>query len=202
VTTRAALLAVVAALLVAPAPARFLADEARPVAPPPGLSVSEALAWLEEEVEAHGRFDLEYRSERLVLRAAFAYRLVPEPAGPCTVAVELKITSLDDAAPSAHPGVPDGVVGVFRLESVRLAGVAVRPWPDDPKVRAVPPTPGARVRCVQIPLQRNASRSTTATDPGMRYEYESGEVCLADPAAAERVARGIRYVARLCGARP
>jgi hypothetical protein len=192
----------VAALLAATPPVRTVAGEPPPGTPPPGLSVSEALAWLEEEVEAHGRFHVEYRSERLVLRAAFAYRLVPEPSGPCTVAVELRITSLDDGAASAHPGGQEGVVGVFRLESVRLAGVAVRAWPDDPKVRAVPEAPGAGVRCVQIPLQRSASRSITATDPGMRYEYESGELCLADPAAAERVARGIRYVARLCGARP
>ena len=195
-------LALIAALILAPFPVRVPADDASSGAPAPGLSLPEALAWLEEEVEAHGRFHVEYRSEKLVLRAAFAYRLVPEPAGPCTVAVELRITSLDDGAPQAHPGGPEGVVGTFRLESVRLAGVAVRAWPDDPKVRAVPAVPGAHVRCIQIPLQRSASRTTTATEPGMLYEYESGELCLADAGAAERVARGIRYVSGLCGARP
>jgi hypothetical protein len=200
-------LALLVALAVAsPGPAR--ADDAARGASAsgaPGLSLQETLAWLEEEVEAHGRFQVEYRGERLVLRAGFDYRLLVQPAGSCTLSVELRITNLDDPArvpDPAHPGGSQGVVGVFHLRDVQVAGVGVRPWPQDRRVHAVTTAPGGSVRCVRIPLQRDASRSTTATEPGMEYEYASGDLCLADAAAAERVAQGIRHAARLCGARP
>jgi hypothetical protein len=203
----AALAAGVALLCLAPAPRAWAEDAAGPAPRDEvhGISLAETMAWLEEEVEAHGRFLVEYRSDRFALRAWFAYRLVPQPAGSCRMSVELRITTQDDRPRTPEAGTADGpqsVTGLFHLRDVRLDGVVVRAWPGDPRVRALAPAGGGPVRCVKIPLQGSASRATTATEPGMQYEYDGGDVCLADAGAADRVARGVRHAARLCGARP
>jgi hypothetical protein len=170
-----------------------------------GLPLPDVLTWLQEEVEAYGKFHVEYRGERVVVRARFVYRLIPQARESCTVSVRLEVTTLGDDLLPADPSLATGhesMTGTFHLGDVRIDAISLRRWPESPRVHAFSGGMGTPVSCVRVPLRRDARRSTSATDPGLEYEYESGEICLTDAGAAERVARGMRHVARLCGARP